>query len=67
MDCLPAATLVLVVEAGGPINVLPVALSLDLVLESDVRAVVAGVPLLEVAVVEFADDGTTFVGDFVGD
>jgi hypothetical protein len=51
---------------GGAIEVRPVVLSLDLVLESDVRVVVAGVPVLGVDVAELADD-MPFVGDFVGD
>jgi hypothetical protein len=47
-------------------DVLPVVLSLDLVLESDVLAVVAGVPVRGVEAVELADD-MALVGDLVGD
>jgi hypothetical protein len=42
-------------------------LDLDFVLESDVRAVVAGVPVRGVEMVEPNEGGAGFVGDFVGD
>jgi len=58
---------VLEVDAGGPIRGLLVVLERDLVLESDVRAVVAGVPVRGVDVDELAADCVGFVGDFVGD
>ena len=45
---------------------LPVVLSLDLVLESEVLAVVAGVPVRGVDAAELAEE-TAFVGDLVGD
>lgn len=51
---------------GGPIEVLPVTLRRDLVLESDVRAVVAGVIVRGVEVAELAEE-TALVGDLVGD
>lgn len=67
-DCLlVVVVLVLEVDAGGPIRILPVVLERDLVLESDVRAVVAGVPVRGVEVDELAEDWVGFVGDFVGD
>jgi hypothetical protein len=51
---------------GGAIVVLPVVLNLDLVLESEVLAVVAGVVVLGVLAAELAEL-TALVGDFVGD
>lgn len=42
-------------------------LSRDLLLESEVRAVVAGVPVLGVDAFELAEDAPAFVGDFAGD
>ena len=45
---------------------LPAVLSLDFVLESDVLAVVAGVPVRGVDAPELAEE-IAFVGDFVGD
>lgn len=67
VDCLAADKLALLVEAGGAMRGFPAVLNLDFELESDVRAVVAGVPVRGVEVVELADDGVGFVGDFVGD
>jgi hypothetical protein len=51
---------------GGAMDALPVVLSLDFVLESDVLAVVAGVPVRGVDAAELADE-ICFVGDLVGD
>jgi len=48
----------------GPIEGRPATLSLDLALESDVRAVVL---VRGVEPVELADEGASFVGDLVGD
>lgn len=67
MDCLVVEALLLTVDVGGPIKVLPVVLNLDFVLESDVRAVVAGVPVRGVEALEVVEEGTILVGDFVGD
>jgi hypothetical protein len=66
-DCLFAVALLRLVVLGGAIESLPAVLSLDLVLESDVRAVVAGVPVRGVEPVELAMEGLGLVGDFVGD
>lgn len=65
IDCLEAG-LAFFGAGGGAIEVLPVVLSLDFVLESDVLAVVAGVPVLGVEAAELAED-TALVGDLVGD
>lgn len=65
IDCL-AARVVFFGAGGGAIDGRLAVLSLDFVLESDVRAVVAGVPVRGVDVVELAED-MPFVGDFVGD
>jgi hypothetical protein len=66
MDCLLVLLVIgLTVGAGGPILGLPTTLNLDFVLESDVRAVVAGVPVRGVDVPELTEDA--FVGDLVGD
>ena len=65
-DLLPGAP-VMFVEPGGPMFGLPAMLSLDFTLESEVRAVVAGVPVRGVEVPELVDVGVGFVGDFVGD
>jgi hypothetical protein len=51
---------------SGAIDARPVVLSRDLVLESEVRAVVAGVPVRGVDALELAED-MPFVGDFDGD
>ena len=51
---------------GGAIDARPVMLSLDFVLESDVLAVVAGVPVRGVDAAELAED-MAFVGDLDGD
>lgn len=68
IDCLPVAVVaVLEVDAGGPIRGRPVILERDFVLESDVRAVVAGVPVRGVEADELTEDGAGLVGDFVGD
>lgn len=67
IDCLFNDALARAVEGGGAIDGFPAVLSLDFVLESDVRAVVAGVPVRGVEVVEFVEDCAGFVGDFVGD
>lgn len=67
IDGLLVWMLVLFVEVGGPILGRPATLSLDFVLESEVLAVVAGVPVRGVEVPELTDDGAGFVGDFVGD
>jgi hypothetical protein len=61
-----AAGVVFLGAGGGAIEVRPVVLNLDFVLESDVLAVVAGVLVRGVEAAELADD-TPFVGDFVGD
>jgi hypothetical protein len=55
------------VVGGGPIDVRPLVLNRDLLLESDVRAVVAGVPVRGVEAFELAEETGAFVGDFVGD
>jgi hypothetical protein len=67
IDCLFAFELARIVVGGGPITDLPVVLGLDLVLESDVRAVVAGVVVRGVEAVELADEIAGFEGDLVGD
>lgn len=68
MDCLlVVVAAVLDVDGGGPMRGRPVTLVRDFVLESDVLAVVAGVPVRGVEVDELTDDGAGFVGDFVGD
>ena len=67
IDGLLAWEAVLLVEVGAAILGLPAILSLDFVLESEVRAVVAGVLVRGVVVPELADEGAGFVGDFVGD
>ena len=51
---------------GGPMDVLPEVLNLDFALESEVLAVVAGVPVRGVEAAELAED-MGFVGDLVGD
>ena len=51
----------------GPVEGRALVLSRDFVLESDVRAVVAGVPVRGVDAFELAEEPTAFVGDFVGD
>lgn len=56
-----------VVGGGGPIDIRALVLSRDLLLESDVRAVVAGVPVRGVDAFELAEDIGALVGDFVGD
>ena len=58
---------VLFVVVGGPMLGRPAMLSLDFTLESDVRAVVAGVVVRGVEAAELVDGGAGFVGDFVGD
>ena len=55
------------VVVGGPIDVRALVLSRDLSLESEVRAVVAGVPVRGVDAFELAEETAAFVGDFVGD
>lgn len=65
MDCLVAGV-VFLGAGGGAIDALPVVLNLDFVLESEVLAVVAGVPVRGVEVVELAED-MPLVGDLVGD
>jgi hypothetical protein len=60
------AVFVIAGVGGGAILVLPVVLSLDLVLESEVLAVVAGVVVLGVLAAELAEL-TALVGDLVGD
>jgi hypothetical protein len=67
MDCLFEGALERFVDAGGPIKDLPFMLCLDFVLESDVRAVVAGVLVLGVEAAEPVEEGASFVGDLVGD
>lgn len=68
IDCLFVdVAVVLEVDAGGPMRGLPVVLERDFALESDVRAVVAGVPVRGVEVDELTEDWGGFVGDFVGD
>lgn len=68
IDCLFVDVAVgLEVDAGGPIRGLPDVLERDLVLESEVRAVVAGVPVRGVEADELAEDWVGLVGDFVGD
>lgn len=66
-DCRLATELDRVVVLGGAIDGLPAVLSRDRVLESEVRAVVAGVPVRGVDPVELAIEGAGFVGDLVGD
>ena len=51
---------------GGGIDARPVVLGLDFVLESEVRAVVAGVPVRGVEAGELAGD-IALVGDLEGD
>ena len=51
---------------GGAIDARPVVLILDFVLESDVLAVVAGVPVRGVEAAELAED-MAFEGDLLGD
>lgn len=51
---------------GGAIDALPAVLNLDFELESEVLAVVAGVPVRGVDAAELAEDAA-FVGDLVGD
>ena len=68
IDCLFEETVVdFVVVEGGPISVLPPILDLDFELESEVLAVVAGVPVRGVEAVELTDGGAGFAGGFVGD
>jgi hypothetical protein len=67
IDCLLVGAPARVVVEGGPMRDFPVVLNLDLVLESDVRAVVAGVPVRGVEAAELAEDSAGFVGDLVGD
>lgn len=55
------------VVVGGPIEGRAPVLSRDFVLESEVLAVVAGVPVRGVDVFELAEEAVAFVGDFVGD
>jgi hypothetical protein len=65
-DCLfELLMLALTAEVGGPMLGLPATLNLDFVLESEVRAVVAGVPVRGVDVAELTEEA--FVGDFVGE
>ena len=74
-EVLPAAPPIEVLEllncafvtGGGAIDALPLMLALDFALESDVRFVVAGVPVLGVDVAELAGEYVVFVGDFTGD
>jgi hypothetical protein len=67
IDGLLVWALVLFPVLGGPILGRPAILSLDFVLESEVRAVVAGVPVRGVDVLELVEGGAGFVGDLVGD
>jgi hypothetical protein len=55
------------VLVGGPIEGRAPVLNRDFVLESEVLAVVAGVPVRGVDAFELAEETVTFVGDFVGD
>lgn len=66
-ECLLAFEIGRFVTGGGPIEDFPVVLSLDLVLESEIRAVVAGVVVRGVEAVELADESAGFEGDLVGD
>lgn len=52
---------------GGPIDGRALVLNRDLLLESEVRAVVAGVPVLGVDAFELVEETAAFVGDFAGD
>lgn len=54
-------------DVDGPMDSRALVLSRDLVLESEVRAVVAGVPVRGVDAFELAEEIVVFVGDFVGD
>ncbi len=67
IDSLLVWAFVLLVVLGGPILGRPAILSLDFALESEVRAVVAGVPVRGVDVPELLEGGGGLVGDFVGD
>ena len=58
---------IIVFVAGGPIEGRLAALSRDLTLESDVRAVVVGVLVLGVEAAELEIEEGRFVGDLVGD
>jgi hypothetical protein len=55
------------VLGGGPIEGRAPVLNRDFVLESEVLAVVAGVPVRGVDAFELAEETVAFVGDFVGD
>lgn len=68
IDCLFEDTVVgFAVVAGGPMSVLPPILDLDLELESEVLAVVAGVPVRGVDAVELTEGGAVLAEGFVGD
>ena len=54
-------------EEGGAIEGRPFMLKRDFALESEVRLVVAGVPVRGVEAAELAEDRAVLVGDFVGD
>ena len=65
-DALGPGEAVLAGAGGGAMDVLPAVLSLDFVLESEVLAVVAGVPVRGVEAAELAEEAA-LVGDLVGD
>jgi hypothetical protein len=66
IDGLALWLAVFVGAGGGAIEGRPITLILDFVLESEVRAVVAGVPVRGVDAAELAED-IALVGDLVGD
>lgn len=65
-EALGRGDAVLIGAGSGATDALPAVLSLDFVLESEVLAVVAGVPVRGVDAAELAEEAA-FVGDLVGD